>query len=550
MNTEQESVVLAPDRWQIVLAGPGSGKSTVIVARAKHLVSEDVNPADMAFVTFTSIGAKVLRRRLAEAIGPVGFVGTLHAMMLGLLRRADPRWVLIGEDDSDEFLQRHAKLMGYRGTAAELAAARALDETTDRMTPALRAVRSYRDFMRSERMLDFDMVLTEGHALIRAASFRTPWSHWFVDEFQDSGSVDAKIYLAAKPDYLLVVGDPDQSIFAFRGARPANVADYWNSGAFARHGMSLNYRCAPPICDAANAVISRNADRIEKMTVPTTDPDSSVTTDACGTDAAERERVTTYVGMWIEAGIAPHDIAVICRTNRLAYEMRDAISMAVIPVAEVESERKPKDWPLLMLILSQIATPTSWATARLLARAIAKAKKEDPVAAEESVTKARQAGGTPASYWALPSLAVVMSLNADFSRYGVGKAAHALLASRIRIYRPETAEDLLSCLRESPEAKATRGVNCLTVHAAKGEEWSAVIVPGAELFRSEDDAGMEEERRLAFVAITRAKRYLVMTCASSRRVALPTGQTVTVNRPAGEVFDTVAASVRHLVEAQ
>ena len=230
MNADQIAVITSPAPWNIVLAGPGSGKSTVIVERAKHLKEAGVNPLAMAFVTFTNIGAKVLRRRLADAVGQVGFVGTLHGMMLMLLRRHDPNWVLVGEDDSDEFLHRHAKIMGYKGTEADLQAARSLDEYSSAMTPAMRAVRAYRTFMRSERMLDFDMVLTEGHALVHGLGFKNPWTHWSVDEFQDSGPVDAKIYLSANPEHLLVVGDPDQSIFGFRGARPAPSAIAYTAG--------------------------------------------------------------------------------------------------------------------------------------------------------------------------------------------------------------------------------------------------------------------------------------------------------------------------------
>ena len=544
MNPEQTRIVTSPARWNIVIAGPGSGKSTVIVERAKYLVEhEGADPAQMAFVTFTSIGAKVLRRRLADAVGKVGFVGTLHAMMLMLLRREDSRWVLIGEDDADAFLQRHARLMGYKGTADELARARTQADDHERLTPALRAVRAYRQFMRSEFMLDFDMVLTEGLRLLSAVHSPNPWPIWFVDEFQDSSPVDAKIYLAASPLHLFVVGDPDQSIYAFRGARPDNITDYWADWRFTKHVMSTNYRCAPPICAAANAVIAANPGRIEKLTVPAGDADSAITVEACDSDDAERLRVGMFVQERIAAGVAAQEIAVLCRTNSLAYEMQEHLAYMGVPVASTESDRKPKDWPLLLMILTMIATPNSWAIARLLARAMAKhAKhpKEDPDAAEARVTAAR---GTcsPASLWAFPSMQVILGLNADFSRYGIGKPSHALLAERIRLFRPETDDELISCLREPGEVRHNRGVSVLTVHAAKGEEWTTVAMPGAELYRADDAGEMLEERRLAFVAITRARRYLFATCARRRRVVLTAGKamTVTQERQPGEVFDLI-----------
>lgn len=541
MNPEQISIVTSSARWNLTIAGPGSGKSKVIVERARHLVEhEGADPAQMAFVTFTSIGAKVLRRRLADVVGKVGFVGTLHAMMLMLLRREDSRWVLIGEDDADAFLQRHARLMGYKGTADELAHARTQEDDHERLTPALRAVRAYRQFMRSEFMLDFDMVLTEGLRLLSSVRYPNPWPIWFVDEFQDSSPVDAKIYLAASPMHLFVVGDPDQSIYAFRGARPDNITDYWADWRVTKHVMSTNYRCAPPVCAAANAVIAANPGRIEKLTVAAGDADSSVTVETCPTDEAERTAVGAFVADRIAAGIAAEEIAVLCRTNRLAYDMQEHLAGLGIPVSATESDRKPKDWPLLLMILTMIATPNSWAIARLLARHMAKNAKEDPDAAEARITAAR---GTcsPASLWAFPSMQVILGLNADFSRYGIGRPSHALLAERIRLFRPETDDDLISCLRDPGEVRHTRGVSVLTVHAAKGEEWTAVAMPGAELYRADDAGEMLEERRLAFVAITRARRYLFASCARRRRVVLTVGKTMTVTqeRQPGEVFDLI-----------
>lgn len=546
MNAEQLGIATSEAPWNLTIAGPGSGKSTVIVERAKHLVSRGADPASMAFVTFTNTGAKVLRQRLTEAVGKVGFVGTLHGLCLLILRQADSRWVLIGEEDADAFLQRYADLMGFKGPAAELELARALpDDAPGPISVASRAVRAYRQFMRSEFMLDFDTVLTEGLRFLRCIPCANPWPVWFVDEFQDSSPVDAAIYLAAEPVQLFVVADPDQSIFGFRGARPGNVRDYWADWRFTKHVMSLNYRCAHPICAVANAVIALNPGRRlpglgQKKTVAATDPDSHVINLPCLTDESERQAVGVFVNARILAGVAANDIAVLCRTNRLAMEMRDHLAGLGIPIADAEGERKPKDWPLLLLILSMIATPNSWAIARLLARLMAKLGGEDPDVAELRVTESRVTT-VPASLWAFPSMQVILSLNADLSRYGIGRASHALLAERIRLFRPETPEELISILREPGEIRYTRGVSVLTVHAAKGAEWTAVALPGLDLYQAADEAEMSEERRLAFVGITRARRYLFASCAEARRIVLP-NRTEIARRGRGEIYDTISST--------
>jgi DNA helicase-2/ATP-dependent DNA helicase PcrA len=540
MNTEQLNAVISPAPWNMVIAGPGSGKSKVVVERARHLGTIGFKPEQQCFVTFTNVAARVLKQRLLATIGKPGFVGTLHAMMLMLLRRDDPRWVMVGEQDAGEFLARHATLMDYKGTATALEAARGLAMDDRSVTQAARVVRSYRQWMRGEHLLDFDMVLTEGLKLMKVRG-SNPWPCWSVDEYQDSSPVDAAIYLAAKPEQLLIVADSDQSVYKFRGARPENVTEFWNMpDLFAHHVLNLNYRCGREICDVANAVISLNPDRIDKKTESALGDGATVKTFATSSDDAERATVRLEIEMEIAAGVGPAEIAVLCRTNRLADEIREDLHAAGIPVAERESEKKPRDWRLLLLILQQIASPGSWANARLLAREQARIQRTSPDDAERNLEEYRKRCPN-AAIWALPSLQVILSLNADLHRYGVSSASHALMAERIRIFRPDTVEALLECLRASPEAKSIRGVNILTCHAAKGEEFDSVIVPGAELFTADTPEEMAEERRLFFVAVTRAKKSLVVTSARQRRMTLPNNKTVLTNRQPGELFETVAA---------
>jgi superfamily I DNA/RNA helicase len=145
MNTSQAGAVCSQNDWNLVLAGPGSGKTTVIVKRAHHLVSRGVHASQMAFVTFTQVGAKVLRRRLNL---PGAYVGTLHSMLLSQLRKHDPKLVMISEEDADEFLRVHAQRVGYKGSASELMAAKRGVLKPEDKSEAARAVRSYQQFMR------------------------------------------------------------------------------------------------------------------------------------------------------------------------------------------------------------------------------------------------------------------------------------------------------------------------------------------------------------------------------------------------------------------
>lgn len=539
MNPKQLAAANSPTLWNLILAGPGSGKTTVLIERARWLLSRGVEPGDMAFVTFTNVGARVLRKRLHDAVGPVGYVGTLHAMMLRFLRQENSNWTLVPEDDANEFIQRFAQKLGYKGSAEALEVARRwIPEPSP--TPAMRVIMAYQQFMREEYLLDHNMVLLEGWKLIQDRGAINPWSHWSVDEFQDSARIDMSIYMAVEPLSLTIVGDTDQAIFDFRGARAANLLDLWNQLRFTNHLLDQNYRCAEAICTLANEIIRINRNRVFKLTVSATGLEGNISTASARGDVHEAELVVDYVKSVISSGVAPEEIAVLCRTNRLANSLRNAlIAEKTIPVAEVELDVKPKDWRLLLLILAQIAAPTNWALARVLAREMARIKRDDLDSAEAAMIAYRdKLAFSAAAYWSLPTLQVILSCNADFSRFGVSKASHALLADRIRLYNPANTEELIEALNASPEMKSLKGVNVMTIHAAKGEEWDTVVIPGSDMFRGKTPDEKDSERRLMFVAVTRARKNLRVVTARTRTIQLPGGRVATAENALGELYET------------
>jgi DNA helicase-2/ATP-dependent DNA helicase PcrA len=254
------------------------------------------------------------------------------------------------------------------------------------------------------------------------------------------------------------------------------------------------------------------------------------------TEEDERLLIAAQVKDQINTGTAPHEIAVLCRTNALVAAMRDKLISVGLPVAEVESDKKPKDWRLLTLIITQIANPDSWANARLLAREMAVIEGTSSDAAEAEVEHWRKTGVNPESAWSLPAWKIIRQMNASFKRYGVGKIAHDMLAAKIRLYQPETVEELLQAMRESPEAVHKKGISVTTVHAAKGNEFDCVFIPGADLFKSNN---MAEERRLFFVAVTRARRWLYVSTAHWRTSILPNKKVITTERQPGVMFHAV-----------
>lgn len=548
MNPNQQQAAKSGHAWNVVFAGPGSGKTHVQIERAKHIQHRGkFGLHNCAFVTFTANGAEVFRQRLRKELpnDKPGFVGTLHSMMLGFLRKDELRWTLVGESDAEDFIQRFVKDLGYRSSAEDLVAARRepAPPIGAVVTPAQRVIRMYRQFMRSEALLDYDMVLTEGLKLLTIRPSINPWPCWFVDEFQDSSAIDASIYLAANPSQLFVTADPDQAIFGFRGARVKNATDFWHDDRFATHVLDLNYRCSPQVCELANDVIRWNKDRVPKETVSAGNYEGRVECAEYASDHDERAAIAKLIDWWMKSGTDARKIAVLCRTNDVANNVRDHLRSQKIPVTETESPKKPKDWRLLTLLVTMVAGPTSWANARMLAREMAKQTGKSVDETEQNVEAYRKncPGAQAASYWTLPTAKHILSMNADFSRLGVSKGTHKLLADRIRLYNPDNLDELLEAMRESPESILKHGVHVKTVHGAKGEEYLSVIIAGADQFHSASRVGMEEERRLFFVAITRAMRDLFVTAARTRSINAG-GVRRQIECHSGELFQAVVAS--------
>jgi superfamily I DNA/RNA helicase len=145
-------------------------------------------------------------------------------------------------------------------------------------------------------------------------------------------------------------------------------------------------------------------------------------------------------------------------------------------------------------------------------------------------------GGTVDSFYMFPEHGVVLSMNANLTRFGIGKAAMKLLNDYIRVFKPDDLQELLEILREDKQVTVTKGVVVSTVHGAKGEEWDEVIMPGLDLFKFSTEQEQLEERRLAFVGFTRARKRLRVGQTNYRTAKLPGGRTITTPTRADSLF--------------
>lgn len=525
LNEQQQRAVTSTAPSILCLAGPGSGKTRVLIERIRHLVfvgSED--PRKFVAITFTNAAANVLTSRL-DGI-QLGFCGTLHSFTLRLLREHGaavgfgPGLTVLDADQARRMrdqCMREAKLVA---TAADLDAA--VLEYPNRIrnginpnsqSHAVLGAARFHQALLAANLCTFDTLLAYGLRLLQeqpecTAQFR----HLLWDEFNDSNDMDAEILLALSIPNKFVVGDPDQSVMGFRGGNMQNIVELARRADTEVITLELNYRCSSRICAAANRLIEHNLDRVPKRTTSATDESGVCNVTAHSTEAAELE--------WLCAGVrveGPGNCAVLLRINPLVDRFAAALRGAGIPVAETRYPVMPVDWGRAKLLIQLLADPENDTLALWWLETL------HPPAVAQRFRLLAQAAGQSLNQQTLkiPRGTPLDALPAALARAGIGVET----LNRIKIVCPGAAcEDLgglvLAMSAAETESKTVgEGVTVSTIHAAKGTEHGVVFLPAFEeevipgLAKSRD---VEEERRLAFVTVTRARHTLCISHAAER----------------------------------
>lgn len=514
LNPAQLAAVQNTDPVCVIAAGPGSGKTHVLVESIEAKVFRDCEPEQIVILTFTNAGAREIASRLAQRdIGGLGYVGTLHGWCFRLL-------------------QRHGALLGYVAGAITIADAAILESLTVDIIGKLGLTKiarktldagitaeakmlaaELRHTLKRSNIVNYDRILDDGLKLLGIKKVRDTLDivELFVDEAQDGGGTDWAIYEAMPAKRKTIIGDPDQSMYGFRGARP----DLFTRWASAHPTITLewNYRSDVEICAAGNAIIAHNADRIAKRIVPTRSELGLVK--AITFDSAEQERFE--IGNLVEikaVGMLYREVAVLARTNWLAAEIRDSLRARGGLVAGNERAAVPPDWPLVTTTIQAMLNPSNdvlverWLQLTGSTRSSIAAIKKTALMGDKMLSSL------------IPSLPVAgKSVEHDVDRLArlISSESHALVEVRLDALpmANPTLHDLLHDLwrpDEWGERQAREGVTVTTIHGAKGREWDHVIVAGLEEGTLPLKSGeIEEERRIAFVAATRARHTLTLT---------------------------------------
>ena len=609
LNDAQRQAVTAPAKSTLVIAGAGSGKTRVLVHRAAWLIDvEGISPQSLLAVTFTNKAAAEMRSRIESLLGtPVNhlWIGTFHGLAHRLLRRhwreagLPQNFQIIDSDDQLRLIKRLLKNLEIddsrwvprdiqyfiNGQTDEGLRPQHLDDDGDPDRRQMIALyQSYEEICSRGGLVDFAELLLRAHELWRdnaelLAHYRRRFQHLLVDEFQDTNAIQYAWLriLAGTTGIPFVVGDDDQSIYRWRGARVEHIHQFQRDfPGTTVVKLEQNYRSTATILNAANALIANNSSRMGK----------NLWTDGADGEAIklysaynERDEADFVIGRlrdWIVQGNLRADAAILYRSNAQSRVLEESLINARIPYRVYGGLRfferaEIKDALAYLRLISNrdddsafervVNRPTRGIGARTveLMRSWARAnscplwRAAGAIASDELSSRAANA--------VLAFLNIIERMARDTAELSLeDRVDHVIhtsglidffkkekgekgetrvenlleLVSAAKGFKADPAEEmspldefLSHAALEAGEGQADAWEDCvqlMTMHSAKGLEFPLVFLCGMEdgLFPHQrsiaDPQGLEEERRLCYVGITRAKQYLYLTYAEQRRL--------------------------------
>jgi DNA helicase II / ATP-dependent DNA helicase PcrA len=610
LNEAQRAVVGAPPGPILVLAGAGSGKTRVLVHRVAWLISQEgTSPHSILAVTFTNKAAGEMRGRIESLLGVPGgalWIGTFHGLAHRLLRL---HWREAGLPQTFQILDSDDQLRLVKKVVRTLE----LDETRwvpkdlqyfinaqkdEGRRPAaladdgdgtrrvmIKVYSAYEDACQRSGVVDFAELLLRSFELWRdhpelRAHYQRRFRHVLVDEFQDTNSIQYQwLKMLAGPESLpFVVGDDDQSIYGWRGARVENIQRFQRDfPGTTVYRLEQNYRSTATILNAANALIAHNTGRMGKTLWTDGERGEPIRVYAAFNERDEADFVVDRIRDWVRQGGRRQDCGVLYRSNAQSRVLEEALLAARIPYRVYGGLRfferaEIKDALAYLRLISSrrddasferiVNLPTRGIGAKSLEILRQTARDQALSLWEAAATTIASGALGPKGAAALHSfLALIERLARDTTGLPLHEQVDKVIAGAGLLEhfrkekgergeaRVENLEELVSAARgfatedtgdlspldsflahavlESGEGQASEwedSVQLMTLHSAKGLEFPAVFLCGLEdgLFPHQrsvtDIGGLEEERRLAYVGITRAMRRLYLTYAEQRRL--------------------------------
>ena len=631
LNDAQRDAVSAPPGHLLVLAGAGSGKTRVLVHRIAWLVGvEGVSPYSILAVTFTNKAAAEMRGRIGQLLSVAGekigdgqflripaptalghpaqrmWVGTFHSLAHRLLRAhwreagLPQAFQILDSDDQYRVIRRILKALeldearwpprqaqGFiNARKDEGVRAHTLHDNADPYTrQMMRIYQTYEDTCQRSGMVDFAELLLRAQELWQKnpdilAHYRQRFGHVLVDEFQDTNAIQYSWVrlLAGDSGKLFIVGDDDQSIYGWRGARVENIREIERAFTGMRVlRMEQNYRSTSTILNAANALIANNQGRLGKNLWTAGEQGEAIVAYTAFNDLDEARFIVERIKQWIEQGNLRRDAAILYRSNAQSRVLEDALLNANMPYRIYGGLRfferaEIKDALAYLRLIENrdddasfervVNTPTRGIGERSL-EIVRDHARQYSVSLWQATTAIT--GNRPLTAF----IELIEKLASEVAAFNLAEQVdHMLTHSKLLDHyrkekgdkgqaRIENLEELVSAAREfehaileSGSAELAEGmsplqaflshaaleagegqgnewddcVQLMTLHTAKGLEFPLVFLCGMEegLFphkmSMQEPERLEEERRLCYVGITRARQQLFITCAERRRL--------------------------------
>ncbi|MBX3718808.1 MAG: UvrD-helicase domain-containing protein [Parachlamydiales bacterium] len=633
LNPDQQKAVLATNGRVLILAGAGSGKTSVLSYRIAHLIQNlETPPTAILGLTFTNKAAAEMRERVGKIIGSKQAkqvtLSTFHSFCMQVLRKEihhlgyTPNFSLYDEKDVRRMtsqlvrhmLEHEGDLPSIEETISKISFAKSRGLSHEEMPKekdnwhdnfSADLYQRLQTCMRAYNAVDFDSLLSLTVQLFEQfpevlERYQDRYRYIMIDEYQDTNPIQYRLskLLSAKHHNLCVVGDDDQSIYGWRGAEIKNILQFESTTIIK---LEQNYRSTPTILKAANAVIAHNAERHGKQLWSNADAGDQITLFHAPTDAEEAQSVVQrMIKLRKEKKLAWKDMAILYRSNILSRPVEVTLMNAVwekdgswvrgIPyeifggtefyeraeikdiIAYLKAIDNPMDQEALLRIINVPRRGISDKTLDMLTQL--NRSKEIPLwnLLEEIASPLSSEFKNDLSDRALKGIAEFVHVMKQAREKFQGKELHTALSwlideidyrkaiteevksEKMRDFKWENVAHCIDALAIYEEEQSSLGleeesslshflsttlldqsqtperrnenredkVNVMTFHSAKGLEFAACYLIGLEDHiipheKSLMETGLEEERRLMYVAMTRAKKYLTLSMARKRK---------------------------------
>ncbi len=596
LNDRQKEAVLYGDGPLLILAGAGSGKTSVLTKRVAYLIKErNVSPKNIVAITFTNKAAKEMKERIIKEVGKEGYdiqISTFHSFGLRIIKENyeklgyEKNFTIIDSDDSLTVVKKILKEMGIDSTRfnPKFIKNQISSCKNEMVTPekyknlvndelsdiTYKVYKKYQDTLLRNNSLDFDDLLIKPIELFNKykevlENYQELFKYVFIDEYQDTNEAQYILskMISAKYKNICVVGDDAQSIYSWRGANFKNILnfekDYKNAKVIL---LEQNYRSTKTILNAANSVIKNNINKKDKNLWTDNSIGEKIKYVRTNDEKDEASYVTREIRNLVNNGVSLDDIAVLYRTNAQSRTIEEGFLNSNIPYKIVGafafySRKEIKDLLAYLKLIYNTKDDVS------LMRIINYPKRKISAKTIENLSMDAVLNGT--SMFDVISggkelefkklilemkeksevLSLTETIDMVLDKSGIKselESEHTLEAdirlenlnefkSITKTFEEESGiaslEDFLnevSLVSDVNDQKNDNSpkVTLMTIHAVKGLEYKYVFVIGMEenifphVNSCEEDGGIEEERRLCYVAITRAKEKLYLVNALRR----------------------------------